>query len=126
MQSSTVNGKKLGAQECQDAFFLKYGLEHPYLSKYCDGCNAAFSIYHDLDCKRGSTTMEGHNDICDGVADLDGKDFIPNRVHDNPLIFAVFAAKRGKSEPNRSKTTPSTKQLEATEQKNDLLICDLW
>ena len=40
VQPSTVNGKELGAQEWQDAAFLRYGLEPPDLPKYCDGCNA--------------------------------------------------------------------------------------
>ena len=34
--------------------------------------------------------------------------------------------KRTKAKPSRSKTTKSTQQIEATEQKGDLLICDLW
>ena len=33
--------------------------------------------------------------------------------------------KRTKSKPARSKTTPSTQQLDYTEQKVDLMICDL-
>ena len=49
LQPSTVNGTELGAQELRDAIFLRYGLEPPDLPKYCDGCNARFSICHALD-----------------------------------------------------------------------------
>ena len=53
VQPPTVNGTELGAQEWQDAAFLRYGLDPPDLPKHCDGCNAWFSICHALDCKRG-------------------------------------------------------------------------
>ena len=42
VQQSTVNGTELGAQEWGDAAFLRYGLDPPNLTKYCDGCNARF------------------------------------------------------------------------------------
>ena len=48
VQPSTVNGKKLRAQEWRDAAFLHYGLKPPDLPKYCDRCNARLSICHDL------------------------------------------------------------------------------
>ena len=49
VQPYTVNGTYLGAQEWQDALFLRYGLYPPGLPIYYDGCNAKFSIYHALD-----------------------------------------------------------------------------
>ena len=45
----TVNGKELGPQEWRDVLFLRYGLEPPDLPKYCDGCQARFSVSHALD-----------------------------------------------------------------------------
>ena len=48
---------------------------------------------------------------------------------DEPLIFVGCAVKRPKSKPARSKATifpAATPSLEATEQKGDLLIRDLW
>ena len=42
--SSTVNGMELGAQEWRDALFLRCGLDPPDFPKYCDGCEARFSI----------------------------------------------------------------------------------
>ena len=73
MQPSTVNGTELGLQEWRDALFLRYSLEPPDVPTYCDGCNAKFTIYHALDCKRGGLVTARHNEIQDGVADLDGK-----------------------------------------------------
>ena len=46
---STVNGTELGAQECRDSLFLRYGLEPPELPTRCDGCHAKFTISHALD-----------------------------------------------------------------------------
>ena len=57
--------------------------------------------------------MAHHNELRDRVADLAGKAFTPTHVHNNPLIFSGCAVKRIKVNPARSKTTPSTQQLEA-------------
>ena len=86
----------MGAQEWQDTAFLHYGLEPPDLTKYCNGCNARFSICHTLDCKRGGLVTARHNDLRDGVADLAGKDFNPSHVHNDPLIYQGCAVKRTK------------------------------
>ena len=37
VQTSTVNGMELGAQEWQDYILLRYGLDPPDLPNYCDG-----------------------------------------------------------------------------------------
>ena len=47
--SSTVNGTDLGAQEWRDPLFLQYVINPPDLPYHCDGCSAAFNIYHALD-----------------------------------------------------------------------------
>ena len=57
--------------------------------------------------------MARHNELRDRVADLAGKAFTPTHVHNDPLIFAGCDVKRIKANPARSKTTPSTQQLEA-------------
>ena len=41
-------------------------------------------------------------------------------------MFACFFVKRTKAKPPRSKTTLSTQKLEATGQKGNLLVHDLW
>ena len=86
MQPCTVNGTDLGVQEWQDAAFLRYGLEPPDLPKYCDRCNARFSICHALDCKMGGLVTAHHNELRDRVADLAGKAFTPSHMRNDPLI----------------------------------------
>ena len=53
----------MGDQEWSDAHFLQYGLEPPDLPKYCDGCNAKFTIFHALNCKRGGLVTVRKNEI---------------------------------------------------------------
>ena len=128
VQPSTVNGMELGAEEWRDAAFLRYGLEPPDLPKNFDGCNARFSVCHSLNCKRVGLVTARHNELRDEVADLAGRDFNPSHVRYDPLIYQGCAVKRTKAQPAglRDSTTPGDTQPEATEQKVDLLIRDLW
>ena len=126
VQPSTVNGTELGAQEWQDSLLLRYCLDPPNLPKYCDGCNAVFSICHALDLNRGGLVTACHNDICEWFLDLVGISFTPTHVRDYPLIFAGWYVKSTKVKSYKSKTTPSTHHLESTEHKGDLLIRDLF
>ena len=128
VQTSTVNGTDLVAQECRDAAFLRYGLKPPDLPKNCDGCNARFSICHALDCKRGGLVTARHNELRDGVVDLAGRSFTPSHVCNDPLIYQSCAVMRSKAQPARlsDKTKQGDSPPEATEQKVDLLIRDLW
>ena len=127
VQPSTVNLAELGAQEWQDAAFLRYGLEPPYLPKYRDGCNARFSICHALDCKRVGLVKERHNELRDGVADLAGKAFTPSHVRSNP-IYQGCAVNKKKAKPAGPSGITDIEETptEATEQKGDLPIQDLW
>ena len=124
----TVNGTDLGAQEWRDAALLSYGLKPPDLLKHCDGCNARFSICHVLDCKRGGLVTARHNELRDGVADMASRAFTPSHVRNNPLIYQGCAMRRTKAQPTgpRDSTTSGDTTPEATEQKGDLLIRDLW
>ena len=124
-----MNGTEIGAQEWRDALFLLYGLDPPDLPKYCDGCNAKFTIPHALGCKRGGLVTARHNELWDGVADLAGKEFTTSHVRDDPLIFVGCAVKRPKANPDR--TSGSTDQdgappPESMEYKGELLIRDIW
>ena len=125
-QPSTVNGTELGVQEWWDDLFLRYGLEPPDPPQYCDSCNTNFSIWNALDWKWGGLITAGHNDFHDKVAEMAGKYFTPTHVRDDPLIFAGCATKRPKAKPARYKAKSTTPQLDATEQKGDLLLSDLW
>ena len=80
----------------------------------------------EINCKRCGLSKARRNDLCDRFMDLDGKAFTPTHVRGDLLIFAGCAMKRKTAKPATSKTTPSTNNLEATEQKGDILICDLW
>ena len=103
-------------------------LEPPDLPKNCDGCNARLSICHALDCKRGGLVTARLNELRDGVADLAGRAFTPSHIRNNPLIYQGCAAKRPKAQPTGTSgsTKPGDTPPEATEQKVDLLIRDLW
>ena len=124
-----VNSTELGAQEWRDALFLRYGIDPPDLPNYCDGCDAKFTICHALNCKRGGLVTTHHNKLRDGIADLVCKAFTPTHVRNDPLIFAGSAVKTLKA--NTARTIGSTDpdnapNPEATDQKGDLLICDIW
>ena len=71
--------------------------------------------------------MARHNELRDGVADLDGKAFTPSHVLNDSLIYQGCAMKRTKANTNGpSDTTDLNDTLpEATEQKGDLLLRDL-
>ena len=125
MQPSTVNGTELGAQEWRDSHFLKYSIEPLDLPKHFDVCNSAFSVYRTLKFNRGGVVKARHNELRDRVVEMAVKYFTLNHMRDNPLTFAGCAVKRTKVNPARSKTTPSTQQLEAMEQKGDPSISDL-
>ena len=129
MQPSTINGTEIGSHEWCDALLLRYGLDPRDLPTYCDGCNAKFTICHALDCKRVGLVTASHNELRDGVADLDGKAFTPSHVRDDPFMFAGCAVKRMKAKPAGSSGTTDRDGApppEAMEQKGDLLIRDLW
>ena len=117
VQPSTVNMTEMNAQKWRDTLFLKYGLDFPDLPHYCNGLNAPFYIFHDLDCKRNGVFTCCHNKLRDGVVDLSVKYFTPSHVRDNPLIFLGCVVNRPKSnlDSTKSTTVPSnTPPLEAT------------
>ena len=53
---TTVTGKELGLQELRDSLFLHYGIDTPDFPSHCNGCGAAFSICHALDCKKAASS----------------------------------------------------------------------
>ena len=53
-----------------------------------------------------------HNDLRDGVVDLDRKAFTPYHVREDPLIFTGSAVKRPKPKPSRA--TDTTKRDNVT------------
>ena len=129
MHPSTLNETELGAQEWRDALSLRYSLDPPDLPTHCDSYHAKFMIRHALDCKRGGLVTARHNELCDGVADLAGKAFTHSHVRNYPLIYSGHSVKRTKAAPARARgktDQAGAPPPEATEQKGDLLIRDLW
>ena len=88
-RTAVRNRIELGAQKWRDALFLRYGLDPPDLPHYCDGCNAKLSIFHALDCKRDGLVTVRHNELWDGVAELDGKEFTPITCVTTPSSLQV-------------------------------------
>ena len=118
VQSSTVNGTDLGAQEWRDTLFLWYGLKPLDLPTHCDGCQAKFSVSHILDCIKGGLVMARHNELRDRGSDLAGKAFTPSLVRDNPLIHSGLTVKRTKAMPagaNRNTNHTLVQPPEVTE-----------
>ena len=81
---------------------------------------------HSLNCKKGGLFIERHNKLCDRVAELAGKAFAPTHVHDNLLIFSGCVVQKTKAQPTGYTHPPSKNKSEATEQKDELLIHDLY
>ena len=46
----------------------------------CDGCGAALTLSHALDCWKGGLVVRRHNEICDALACLAYKDVIGEPV----------------------------------------------
>ena len=67
--------------------------------KYCDGCQAKFSISHALDCKKGGLVTACHNRLRGGVADLARKAFTPSHVRNDLLIYSGRAVRRTNPTP---------------------------
>ena len=112
-----VNETELGAQEWRDALFIRYGLVPPDLPKYCNVCEARFTISHALDCKKGGLVTVRHNELRDGVADLANKAFTPSHVHNDPIIYSGYALSRtkptpaGSTKPNPIRETPEAPEV---------------
>ena len=129
MHPSALNRTELGEQEWREALFLQYGLEPPDLPTHYDGCQAKFLISHALKYKKVGLVAARHNELFDGVADLEGKSFTPSHVGDDPLIYSGRAVKRTKAAPagdSGNKDHAGAPLPEVTEQKGELLIRDLW
>ena len=94
---------------------MRYVLESPDLPKHFDGCNAAFSILHDLDCKKGGLVRARQNELYDGVVDLSRKTFTLTHVRDNQLIFSGRAMQSPTDQTFGTTHYPSKKKPEATE-----------
>ena len=70
-----------------------------------------------------------HNELRDGVAELEGKASTPSYVRYNPLIYSGHAVNRTKAIPagdSRNNDQAGGPLPEVTDQKGNFLIRDIW
>ena len=60
----------LSPQQFRDALSLRYHRSLMLMPPTCDGCGAAFTLSHALDCWKGGLVVRRHNEIHDALADL--------------------------------------------------------
>ena len=60
----------LSATEFRDALALRYNRPLLKMPTNCDGCGAATSLEHALDCKKGGLVTQRHNEVRDVIGDL--------------------------------------------------------
>ena len=60
----------LSPQQFRDALSLRYNRSLMLMPPTCDGCGAAFTLSHALDCRKGGLVVRRHNEICDALGDL--------------------------------------------------------
>ena len=60
----------LSATEFRDALALQYNRPLLKMPANCDGCGAATSLEHALDCKKGGLVTQCHNEVRDVIGDL--------------------------------------------------------
>ena len=60
----------LSATEFCDALALQYNRPLLNMPANCDGCGAATSLEHALDCKMGGLVIQRHNEVRDVIGDL--------------------------------------------------------
>ena len=72
----------LSATEFRDALALRYNRPLLKLPANCDGCGAATSLEHALDCKKGGLVTQHHNEVRDviGLSSLVYKEVIKNQL----------------------------------------------
>ena len=110
----------------RDSLFLCYGIEKTDLPYHCNNCGVAFSICHALDRKKDGLIMAHQNELSDGVANLEGKAFTPTHVHDDSKIFTGCYLRGGKTKGKTTKKGKEAPPLEEGDEKEDLMIQDIW
>ena len=74
----------LSATEFRDALTVRYHRPLLKMPATCDGCGAAFSYEHALDCKKGCLITRRHNEVRDTLGDLSS--IVYNDIIREPVI----------------------------------------
>ena len=86
LQNDNFNLSAQEFREDHDAICLRYTCMKPLLNlpPTCDGCGAAFTTIHALDCRKGGLVSLRHNEICDLLCELSS--IVWNNVVREPVI----------------------------------------
>ena len=85
----------LSREEFQDNVRLRFGLRPLGLCDRCDGCGAAFSVEHALNCKKGGLVCTRHNDVRDEAAAICAHALSPSCVKCEPKIYFGTGVRAG-------------------------------
>ena len=67
---SVKNDTVLSPQEFRDGLAVRYNKPLLKLPGSCDGCGAAFSLDHGLNCAKGGNVIRRHNEVRDALGQL--------------------------------------------------------
>ena len=126
---SRVNGTELSAQEFRDNLHMRYGRAPGDLPKICDGCNAAFSVQHALDCKKGGLVVLRHDEIAGEVMEWGSKALTPSAVRVEPLIHLDSTAADGdeaEAPTTNTDTNRPSKHTANDGKRGDILMRGLY
>ena len=123
---STVNGTVLLAQEFLDSLSMRHAETLLNFPTKCDGCEAHFSLQHELGCKKGGIVIFRHNEIRDERVNLASRALTPSAARDEPPIHGR-ANENVKTSPTKL-TNQNMDEEAATgeDERGDSLIRGLW
>ena len=126
MLPSTGDGSEPGAEEWRNNLFLCYDIEPLELHLTATHETQFFCICNSLDCNKGGLTMNRHNKIRDGVAELPGKESTPSHVCGYPLIHKGVSVQERKINSHRYHPPTIHQLLQITRSRREIIIRDLW
>ena len=77
----------LSATEFRDALALRYNRPLLNMPANCDGCGAATSLEHALDCKKGGLVTQCHNEVQDVIGDLASVEVVKEPVVQEAKVY---------------------------------------
>ena len=124
---STVNRTIRSPQELRYLVFHWYIIYLPDLLCRCDGYEVSFSIWCNLDFKKGGLVMSCHNKLNYGVANLAVKAITTTYMRNDHLINPGRSMQSGTYLQNKWNPPNNPQEMEVVlEQTSEFLIRDLW